>query len=223
MPAYATTPLVPVALALPGTPVYVWGSYADRVSPTRFVIRDVEVTSDVAKLTGYITEGEIPAVGSLVTVRGTSAASGAFNVSAVALTDVTIASTGIGTLSYALSNADVTQVANPGLAIVPPPVVYEAVSTNDYSAAVALPMSQDGKALTGFSAEIVWNPTTSAGGVDVQVSDDNANGGNYVTVSSIIYPATRFDPAGLSANFVRLQLTTALVDATTIAGRILAR
>ena len=224
MPAFSNNPLQAVALALPGTPVYVWGSLSDRISPTKMTISNVALTTNVATLTVQVIEGNVPAVGQLVTVTGTQQASGAFNVTAVAITGVTInAVTGAGTITFALTHANVASVADSGLAVAPQAIAFESVSTNENSVPVALPMAQDGKSITGFSAEVVWAPGTSAGAVAVQCSDDNSNGGDYQTVSTITFPNTRYDPAGLSAQFVRLQLSTALTGATTIAARILAR
>jgi len=224
MPAYSNDPTVAVALALPGIPVYVWGSLSDRIAPSRMTISNVALTSNVATLTVQVIEGNIPAIGQNVTVRGTQQASGAFNVTAVAITGVTInAVSGAGTITFALTHANVGSVADSGLATAPQAITFEAVSTNENSVPVALPMAQDGKSLSGFSAEVVWASGTSAGGVDVQCTDDNSNGGDWQTVSTITWPNTRYDPAGLSAQFVRLSLSTALTGASTIAGRILAR
>jgi hypothetical protein len=224
MPAYSTNPLQRIKLALPGTPVYVWGSLSDRISPTKMTISNVALTSNVVTLTVQVVEGNVPVAGQLVTVTGTQTSSGVLNVTAIPIASVSInAITGAGTITYALTNANISSVADSGLAVAPQPIVFEAVTTNENSEAVALPMAQDGKSISGFSAEIVWASGTSAGAVSVQVTDDNSNGGDWTTASTITYPGTRYDPAGLSAQFVRLQLSTALTGATTIAGRILAR
>lgn len=224
MPAYSNNPSDAIQLALPGTCTYAWGSLSDRISPSRMTISHVVLTTNVASLQVQVIEGNIPAVGSLVTIRGTQQTGGIFNVTAAALTAVSInATTGAGTISFALTHANVSPVNDSGMAVAPQAITFEAVSTNGNSVAVALPMAQDGKGLSGFSAEVIWAPGTSAGGVAVQCSDDNSNGGDFQTVSTITWPNTRFDPAGLSAQFVRLQLSAALVGAATIAGRILAR
>lgn len=224
MPAYSNDPTVAVALALPGIPTYVWGSLNDRVSPTRMTISNIALTSNVATLTVQVIEGNVPVAGQLVTVRGTQQASGAFNVTAVAIASATInATTGAGTITFALTHADVVSHSDSGMATAPAIVQFESVTTTESSAAVALPMAQDGKSISGFSAEVVWAPGTAAGAVSVQCTDDNSNGGDWQTVSTITYPNTRYDPAGLSAQFVRLNLSTALTGASTIAGRILAR
>ena len=224
MPADSNNPLQAILLALPGIQTYLWGSLSDRISPTKMTISNVALTSNVATLTVQVIEGNVPVAGQLVTVTGTQTASGAFNVTAVAIASASVnAISGAGTITYALTHANVASVADSGLAVAPQAITFEAVSTNENSQACALPMAQDGKSISGWSAEIVWAPGTSVGAVGVQVSDDNSNGGDYVTVNTITYPATRYDANGLSAHFVSLKLTTALTGASTIAGRILAR
>ncbi len=224
MPVYSNDPSAVIQLALPGTAAYVWGSLNDRVSPTRMTISNVALTTNVATLTVQVIEGNVPAVGQLVTVRGTQQASGAFNVTAVAITGVSInATTGAGTITFALVHADVGSHSDSGLAVAPQALTFEAIVSGEASVPVALPMAQDGKSLSGFSAEIVWASGTAAGAVDVQCTDDNSNGGDWQTVSTITYPSTRYDPAGLSAQFVRLKLSTDLSGSSTIVGRILAR
>ena len=224
MPAYSNNPLYAVPLALPGIQQFFWGSLSDRISPTKMTVSNVALTSNVATLTVQVIEGNVPVAQQLVTVTGTQSTSGLFNVTAVAIASATInATSGAGTITFALTHADVVSAADSGLAVAPQAVTYEAVSTNENSIAVALPMAQDGKSISGHSIEVLWASGTSAGAVSVQYSDGNANGGNYQTVSTITWPNTRYDPAGLSAHFVRLQLSTALTGATTIAARILAR
>src|ERR1035438_2878575 len=118
MPAYSNNPLQAIALALPGTPVYVWGSLSDRISPTKMTVSNVALTSNVATLTVQVIEGNVPIAGQLVTVQGTQAVSGAFNVTAIAIASATInATTGAGTITYALVHANVTSAADSGLAV----------------------------------------------------------------------------------------------------------
>lgn len=224
MPAYSLNPLAAIPLALPGIPTFFWGSLSDRISPTKMTISQVALTSNVATLTVQVIEGNVPVAGQLVTVTGTQTSSGAFNVSQIAIASATInATSGAGTITYALTHANVTATADSGLAVAPQIATYEAVTTNENSQAIALPMAQDGKSISGHSIEILWASGTSGGAVSVQYTDDNSNGGVWQTVSTITYPSTRYDPAGLSAQLVRLTLSTALTGASTIAARCLAR
>ena len=224
MPPYSQNPLQAIPLALPGYPVYLWGSFNDRVSPSKMTVSKVALAANVATLTVQMIEGNIPTTAQFVTVTGTQQGGGEFNVTAVQLSAVSInATTGAGTISFALTGSNLSQIADSGLAVAPQAAVPEAVSTNGLSQACALPMAQDGKSISGFSAEVLWTSGTSAGAVAVQCADDNTNGGDWQTASTITWPSTRYDPAGLSAQYVRLKLTTALTGASTIVGRILAR
>ena len=226
MPAYSSSPVAPVPLALAGDAVYAWGSAKTDVSPTRMLIDHVAITTNVATLNVTVVEGNIPAVGDFITVTGTTTSSGVFNVTAVALTGVTInATTGIGTVTYALTNANIGSTANAGIAYVQYALNFETVSLNSVSQAIALAATSPGSGISNFSVEVSWAPGTSAGVATVQVADRNddslyASAGASATIT---WPATRLDVSNITANFVRLKLTTGLTGATTIAARVLLR
>lgn len=224
MPAYSSSPVAPVPLALGGTPAYAWGSLKTDVSPTRMLIDHVAITTNVATLNVTVVEGNIPAVGDSITVTGTTTQAGAFNVTA-ALTGVTInATTGIGTVTFALTHADVATTANAGIAYVQYAPVFETVSLNSVSQAIALVASSPDIGISNFSVEVAWAPGTSAGVVTVQVADTNTDAEFVAPASATItWPAVRLDVSNLTANFVRLKLTTGLTGATTIAAWVLLR
>ena len=140
MPTYQSTPAQKVIPMLtPGNPSYAFGSLNTLVPTTLMQVTNVALTSNVATLTVQVREGNIPAVGSLITVRGTSNSSGAFNVSNVALASVSItASTGIGTVTFALTHADVGSAAAAGQAFVPVPEVAESLVQGTKSQAFAI-------------------------------------------------------------------------------------
>lgn len=222
MPLYTSSPFSSVTLLQPGKPEYVWGSFNDRVPNTRLSVSNVALTSNVATLTVQLLEGNIPAVGSLITVQGTQSTSGLFNVSGIALTGVTIdATSGAGTVTFALTHADVGSVPNSGGALVQTPVVLEAVTAATSSKAVCQP--QAAPALTGFSAEVVWSAAPAAAVIAVQVADRNVEGA-FVTVDTLTFTGTqtvlRSDQAGLTPLFIRLQLVSH-TGVETLAGRIL--
>src|SRR5581483_11501297 len=110
MPKYSSSPFNSVQSALPGRPAYVFGGYADNVAPTRMLVTNVALTSNVATLNVTVVEGNVPTVGSFITVQGTQQASGAFNVTNIALTGVTLNSAGVGTVTFALTHANVGSV-----------------------------------------------------------------------------------------------------------------
>lgn len=224
MPKYSASPFNAIQMALPGRPAYVWGGFNDAVGPTSMRVTNVAITTNVATLNVTVFEGNIPVVGSFITVRGTQQAAGIFNVTAVALASVTInATTGIGTVTFALTNANVGSVADSGIAMVPQPVTFESVATNDVTQPVSLLDPAEGKSIGGFSAEVIWATGTSVGAVTVLAADKNDLAAFQAVGSVITFPATRVDIATTTANFVALSLTTALTGASTIAGRILSR
>lgn len=129
MPAFSNNPFATVPLAVRGVPTYLFGSYNMRQANTRMLVSNVALTTNVATLTVLITEGEIPLVGSLVSVQQTQSTSGLFNVNRVPLTAVSItAATGAGTISFALTNANVTSAADTGSSIAEVPEIGEAIT-----------------------------------------------------------------------------------------------
>lgn len=127
MPAYDNSPFKPIPrLLIPGQNSYLWGSWKQDASPSKFQVHSVAIAADVATVVGVVTEGEIPLVGSLISIRGTQTSSGAFNVTNAVLTAVTFvpATSGI-TVTFALTAANVATTADAGLAIIPQPEVPE--------------------------------------------------------------------------------------------------
>lgn len=138
MPAYANNPFTPAKFLAKGVATYLFGSYNFHQADTQMYVSNVALTSNVATLTVQIYGGEVPIVGALISVRQTASTSGLFNVSRVPLTGVTIdLTTGAGTVTFALTHADVVSVANTGSAVVEVPEVGEALA-NGASIAVAI-------------------------------------------------------------------------------------
>ena len=130
MPPYNANPGVNTfpPLLQPGVTGYAFGSFDASAPTTLMQVSNVALSGNVATVTVALREGKIPAVGSLLTVRGTSTASGAFNVINVAISTVSIdAVTGIGTITFVLIHADVAPNADLGQAYVPVPEVGEAL------------------------------------------------------------------------------------------------
>lgn len=202
MPNYPTNPLAAIPLALPGIPVYAFGSFNDRVSPSKMGISNVALTTNVATLTVQVYEGNIPAVGSFITVTGTQQASGAFNVANVALTGVTInATTGAGTVTFALTHANVSSVADSGLAIVPQPLVGETPAPPQLSIPVNF------QVMSGFAPKMVtvegqFSAPPGAFNLQIQESDTWIIQGSFITPSSSAYTVTAVN----SSNFFRVDL-----------------
>jgi len=145
MPSYVSAPgqNAPVKQLLPGVPGYAFGSF-DASSPTTLLqITAVAKASSVATYTVLIREGKIPAIGSLLTTRGLATAG--FNQNNVAITGVSIDSTtGIGTITAAITAGTVTTTADAGQGYVPVPEVGEAITGSvQTSQAFAIPQPEN--------------------------------------------------------------------------------
>jgi hypothetical protein len=143
MPLYDATGLGPLpVIAIPSQPAYFFGSFPRDTQDTQMRISTVAITSDVATVTGTIYQGNIPAVGNQISIRGTQTNSGVFNVTAATITGVTgTPSTGVYAITFALTNANVTAVADSGMAIMPIAEVPETCA-NGTSIAVYVPSNE---------------------------------------------------------------------------------
>ena len=234
MPPFAATSLNnKINLLTPGQNAYCYGSFDDRSAQTRMTVTNVSLTTNVATLTVTVLEGNIPAVGSLISTRAIPNNSGAFNVTNSTLTGVTIDGTsGTGTVTFALTHADVVSAGASGEAIVETPENSEVI-VNGSSIAWCLPMQpsqlNQGRAITavvGYPAP----PTTAR--VDLQENagpnpfDDSA----YVTLgtvssvaASVVSPfnPNNFTQTVVCGRFYRLHVST-LAGSGTIIGKLLA-
>ena len=117
MPPYLNQPGDRVRALMPGTPEYLYGSWNQDTSITRMLVSSVKLAAGTATLGVAVVGGNIPAVGSLLSVTGTQTDGGVFNVTRAPLTGVTIdAVTGVGTVTFALTDDDglATLTANDG-------------------------------------------------------------------------------------------------------------
>ena len=128
MPPYNANPGVNTfsPVLQPGVIGYAFGSFGSNFPTTLMQVTSVSLTGNFATLLVRLREGAIPTVNSLITIRGTTVASGAFNVQNVAVAVVNFdASTGIGSISFVLVHADVVSTPDNGMAYVPVPEVGE--------------------------------------------------------------------------------------------------
>lgn len=139
MPYMTDSPLSQIPQLVPGQPSYLFGRFNFNQSPTKMLITQVAVTSNVVTLTVQVIEGPIPsltsgalAVNALISVQGTQSAGGALNVNRAAVTAVNISSGGNGTISYAVTTGNITTTADAGMATVDPQEIPDAL-VNGYS------------------------------------------------------------------------------------------
>jgi hypothetical protein len=140
MPPYAASPFQPnPVLLLAGQPGYAFGSFAEHLPDTRMQVTTTARTGGTATVGVKVLEGNAPIVGALITIIGTTQGAGAFNVTNVALTAVSIDPVlGTGTVQFPLAGGVIASAADIGAAMVPTPEVGEALG-NTASVSFAVP------------------------------------------------------------------------------------
>jgi len=133
MPAYISSPFAQRVSLLPGQVGYSLGKLDTHNPGARMSIQNVAITSNVATLYVTLLEGYIPIVGALISVMGTQTVTSGgapnFNVTNIALSAVTIDSTtGIGTVTFALTSNNITKIADSGMALVPTPEIGDTLT-----------------------------------------------------------------------------------------------
>ena len=213
----------PVPLLQPGVPGYAFGSI-DRSFPTTLLqITNVALTSNVATVTVLVRKGKIPIAGALISITGTSNASGAFNVSSVAISTVSIdASTGIGTITFTLTHADVVSAPAAGQGHVPVPEVPETLAVQK-SQAFAIQNA------IGRGYGISWGYTcpSAPSTISIQLEGaENNNDSEFTLIGSALTTTTGYNETFAQVpnlvNFVRLRVTaTTGGTSPTIVGKLL--
>lgn len=152
MPAYDNSPFKALPkLLVPSQNVYLLGSLNTQISDTKFTISNVQQTTTTGTVTGTVTDGNLPIVGSFISIRGTQTNGGAFNVTNALVTAVAInAVTGQGTISFAMTTGNFAVTADSGQAIIPVPEIPETIALG---ASVAAAFSANDTA--GSSVKIV--------------------------------------------------------------------
>ena len=179
------------------TPIYLFGNFDHDSEPFKLQVSQVALTSNVATLTVQIVAGggglvsgttpyALPQVGAKMGVRGTTNSSGAFNGDPVTVTAVSISqATGAGTISYALTHANVTAVADVGEAWVQPFEVPDLVAAGTASAPVALSFSPDDSDNSRcLFAEAVWSGTLPSAAVVVLQAANVDDDARYLTLEN---------------------------------------
>lgn len=130
-------------VAVSGTPIYFYGSLNQDQQDTLMQVTSVACASNVATIGVTIQQGNIPIVGNLIWVTGTVSASGAYNVSGVAIASITAvsASAGTYTITYACTTANLATTADAGKALVPVQEVAETLANNT-SVAIYVPSQE---------------------------------------------------------------------------------
>lgn len=227
MPSYSASPFAALPQKLiPGQPAYLFGSWPQDIAPTKGVVNRVALTSNVATVTVVINRGNVPVVGALITIMGTASTSGLFNVTNVALASVTIAANGTGTLTFALTHANVTAAADGGTFIIPQPEVGDTVADGQ-SVAVGLPYAtpsgDSGQGAVALECEVNFPTLPTACVVALQVAMTNTPATQWQTaITNVVTVAASAATYGTTqwsgkANFARYSISGTSGSGTIVA------
>jgi hypothetical protein len=195
VPQYVDSPFQVPIFAQDGVATYLFGSFNSHQANTRMLVSGTSLTSDVASLTVQIVEGEVPTIGSLISVIQTTRGSGVFNVNRVPLTAVAIsAATGSGTVSFALTSANVTPLADHGTAIVEVPEIPETLVDGNSIACVYQAPAGDSQFTIPLAVTFPTLPTAATVTLQVAVRNQNSEFTNTSTAivvasSALVQPA----------------------------------
>ena len=153
-------------------------------------VTSVAITTNVATLGVTMLEGPIPIVGALISVQGTQTATSGgapnFNVTNVALASVSInLTTGIGTVTFALTSSNIATSPDAGQALVPAPVILETLpssaSAGKQFAVGSANLSSNGQRGITWFTQFSGSPSTVT--MNLQGSDVDTDA-SYTTIDS---------------------------------------
>lgn len=186
MPYYQATPFKETPkLLLSGIPAYLFGSYNDKVSPTFGYVQSNSAVTTTGTVTFLIVSGNAPNVGDKITVRGSANSTGAFNTTnATILTATTNTTTGVCTVTYAISSTTQSTTADAGQVEIPQSEIGEVVvaaASAPVAVSFATATPQQDRALTVVTSFPTF-PTAAVVTLQQAVSDLDAE---YATVAIV--------------------------------------
>lgn len=195
MPAYQDSPFQVPKLLLKGVPCYLFGTYDYKIGNMNGFVTNVALTSNVATVTVTALNGPKPVVGYLITIINSASTSGLFNVNRAVITGVTWTdSTGSGTITFALTHANVVSAADQGTVIIEPAEVVDTLANNSFSQA-CLVQAPEGDSQFTLPIAVTFGTIPTAATVTLQVAIRNQNA-EYTNTTSIITVATSAYTAG---------------------------
>lgn len=204
MPPYITAPpsITPRRGFTGGLPAYSAGSFAVGQSPGKFYVQNVTASGATVTLGVKWMEGNIPAVGSLVTVQGTVVGGALVNVTNVALSAVSITpATGLGTLQYASTAPLLAQTNDGGMGIVSVPEVGETNAVQKWMQIALDPVG-------GYGLTMTWISTAATVALQLEAAIDDVDAQyTIVGVSQTTLTGTVINQVPNLCRFVRVNQT----------------
>ena len=181
-----------------GVPAYLFGGLNMLQGNTKGRVTQTAIATNVGTVSVTIFEGPTPNVGDLITIWGTALQSGLFNVTRAVITAVSItATTGAGTISYALTGTNQSATADPGAFLVEAGESSETLTNNTTSRAVTVQAPQGDSQFTlplavTFPAGVL--PTDVTATLQVAIRDIDAEYTNTTTVVTVAATAYTAGP-----------------------------
>jgi hypothetical protein len=227
MPAYSQSPFGPFPeLLVPGTSGYSFGVFSDQTPTTRLFVTNSVLLSNVATLIVQVWEGPVPVVGQLISTQGLGRIPGVSNAAVTAVTGFTDLTN--GTVSYALTHANVATHADAGLALLPAQEAGETIQTaipgsNPVAkgACFALaPLTQTNSRSIAWSVSFPGTPPSATFEADLQGALENVDSQfqklDKITAvtggTQVVFPVAQ-------CNFVRI-VVISNDDATSIVAKV---
>jgi hypothetical protein len=192
MSFYVTSPFKATpTLLVAGRPEYVFGSFQDKTGPTTGYVISDSGNGTTSTVVFQITSGNIPAVGSLVTIVGTANAAGAYNVTNVQIASEVVTDQGVCTITF-LGAGSSASAQDAGAVQIPQPELGDSLTTSTASSvpvtSPASPNQQSGKSLsvtvTLPSQQLGVTSTLSAVTVVIQGANQDLDA-SYNTIGTI--------------------------------------
>lgn len=223
--AYINSPFQQPILALKGVGTYLWGKFDYKVGDTRLFVTNTALTSNVATVTVQRVTGPAPVVGAYVSIINTTSTTGLFNVNRAIITATTIDPvTDVGTITFALTHANVGAAADTGTVIVEPSEVGETLVNNSFSiACVYQAPEDDSQATIPMAVTFPTLPTAVTATLQVAIKNENpefTNTTTVVTVAASAYTAGPVVEATLQRGYLYRIAITGLSGSGTVVAKL---
>lgn len=223
MPAYNASPFAPPAqLLLSGENAYFFGSKSGVQPTTRIQVTSVSANAtNNATIVGQILEGPVPIIGNLISITGTSSAGGAYNVTNVAISNVVVNTlTGVVTITFPLTTAQLAATSDNGVALVPIAEVAEALingASKQFATQQVTGMNENAQTIT-WSTFYPSQPTTVTMQLQAALVDQD-NMYNTVDTSTNAAGEERFVTL-TNFNFLRLKASNVAGSSPTVIAKM---
>jgi hypothetical protein len=215
MPFFKNSPPAKSIMIEQGWPVYLFGSRQSIDGEMH--ITSVAITGNVATVgvTGW--SGPLPVVGAFASIEKTQTNSGLFNVTNLPITATTVDQTGTGTVSFALTNANIATTPDIGNLRIRFAAIGEAVTAAGGASIAGSVGNVVGRQGNWLSAQVYFPTAPSASTIALQGSNTN-NDADFQDIAAITVTNGRGEAqVETSFEFVRFNITAVTGTGTVVA------